>query len=401
MILPQRPQRTQRKLKIPLLHFTLSVWLFLAAFFESRIAFFAPQQARAAVNTLMPLPAPLVTPSATAMDDPLQPRPPAWPSATLKRAPSPAAIMSATNVDKWMRADAALQAAICMTDTQINLQEGQIVVPILLYHFVGRATLERKDVSTSRYNVTAADFEAHLVLLRQLGYHTVTVGEIAAALLDGQTLPERPVAITFDDGWSEQYSIAFPLLQKYGMKATFYVPSSYPVGKRFMTWEQLVELRDAGMEIGSHTRKHVNLLDVTDKVADAEITTSKATLEKKLDITIQSLAYPYGLYSKRVVALAQQAGYRAAAGLGGTLLHSQTNLYALPRIEIRGTATLADFVAHLPWRGQGTSLCPAIQPTAPSPDLQTDASSALPTPIPQPITCTSSITRYSLPITDY
>lgn len=269
-----------------------------------------------------------------------------------------------TALDTYLRADATLQAAICMSDTQLSLRAGQIIAPILLYHFVGRETLERDGASITRYNVTAANFDAQLALLHRLGYQTVTVGEIAAALRGEGVLPERPIAITFDDGWLEQYSVAFPLLQKYGMKATFYAPSSYRAGGRYVTWEQLAELHDAGLEIGSHTRKHVNLLAVSAEDASYEISGSKSTLEEKLGITIESIAYPYGLYSGSTIALAQQAGYRAAVALGGSPQQSQANLYALRRFEIHGAHTLADLIAYLPWRGQSTALCPANEESA-------------------------------------
>lgn len=267
-----------------------------------------------------------------------------------------------TALDSYLHADAALQASVCLSDTQLGLREGEIVVPILLYHFVGRESLERDGASTTRYNVTTADFDAQLALLHRLGYQTVTVGEITAALRGEGILPVRPIAITFDDGWVEQYSIAFPLLQKYGMKATFYVPSSYTTGGRVVTWEELEELRDAGMEIGAHTRKHVNLLSVSAEDASYEIFGSKSVLEAKLDITVESMAYPYGLYSGSTVALAQQAGYRAAVALNASPKQSLSNLYALRRFEIHGDHTLADLIAYLPWRGQGTALCPATPP---------------------------------------
>jgi peptidoglycan/xylan/chitin deacetylase (PgdA/CDA1 family) len=267
-----------------------------------------------------------------------------------------------TALDTYLHADAALQASVCLSDTQLSLREDEIVAPMLLYHFIGRESLERDGDSTTRYNVTTANFDAQLALLRRLGYQTVTVAEIAAALRGEGTLPERPIAITFDDGWVEQYNVAFPLLQKYGMKATFYILSSYTAGERYVSWEQLEALRDAGMEIGSHTRKHANLLAVSAEDAGYEISGSKSVLEAKLDITIESIAYPYGLYSGSTVALAQKAGYRAAVTLSGSPKQSLSNLYALRRFEIHGDHTLTDLIAYLPWRGQGTALCPAAPP---------------------------------------
>lgn len=309
----------------------------------------------------MPSPTPTPTPSPTATPT-LTPSPPSTASPTATPLPTLTPTPDMTVLDTYLHEDVALQTAICMSDTQLSLREGEIVAPMLLYHFVGRESLERDGASTTRFDVTTANFDAQLALLHRLGYQTVTVAEIAAALRGEGTLPERPIAITFDDGWAEQYSIAFPLLQKYGMKATFYVPSSYSTGGRVVTWEELEELRDAGMEIGAHTRKHVNLLAVSVADASYEISGSKSMLEAKLDITVESMAYPYGLYSGSTVALAQKAGYRAAVALNASPKQSLSNLYALHRFEIHGAHTLTDLIAYLPWRGQGTALCPEAPP---------------------------------------
>lgn len=256
-----------------------------------------------------------------------------------------------------LRADPALLTEVCRPDRTFTPGADEVVVPILLYHFVGREALEADGLSTTRYNVTTADFAAQLALLHYLGYQTVTVSEVIDALLGEATLPERPIALTVDDGWVEQYTHLFPLLQRYGMKATFYVPSTYPIGGRFVTWEYLAEMVAAGMEIGSHTRKHVNLTEVDDAVLWRELATSKATLEEQLEITVDSISYPFGAYNGKVAATAAQVGYRGAVALGTSPKQAVGARYALNRVEIFGDRPLIDFVSRLPWRGSHTPLC--------------------------------------------
>lgn len=246
---------------------------------------------------------------------------------------------------------------LCAPDPTFNLKEGEIVVPILIYHFVGRSVLEKDGRSVSRFNVTAADFEAQLALLQQLGYHTVTVGEIAAALNGTGTLPERPIALTFDDGWREQYEVAFPLLQKYGRRATFFVVTTHIGYSRFMGWEELTEMRDAGMEIASHGRKHINLADADDKDAWLEITLSREKLEEESGIAVVSFAYPFGEYRRGLPAMLERAGYQVAVGIGWSVVHKPAGRYYIRRIEVNGQGTLPTFLKSLPWRGEGTSLC--------------------------------------------
>ncbi|MGB9777082.1 MAG: polysaccharide deacetylase family protein [Anaerolineae bacterium] len=250
-----------------------------------------------------------------------------------------------------------LKEHLCAPDLTYHLKEGEVLVPILVYHFVGRETLERNGHSISRFNVTAADFEAQLLLLKQLGYHPVTVSEIAAVLEGKATLPQRPVAITFDDGWREQYDVAFPILQRYGMRATFFVSTSFIGYPRFMTWEELAELRDAGMEIASHGRKHVNLADADDREAWREIARSKEVLEEKLGVSVVSFAYPYGGYRKGLPAMLERAGYQVAGGVGASPVQRPERRYYLRRTEVNGLHSLKVFLNRLPWRGAGTSLC--------------------------------------------
>lgn len=253
--------------------------------------------------------------------------------------------------------DPALQQLLCKPDPEGLLAEDELQAPILLYHFVGRQALEQNGRSTSRFNVTATDFAAQLALLQQLGYHTVTLREIAAALRGEATLPSHPIALTFDDGWVEQYDIVFPLLQKYGMRATFFIPSTYPVGGRFITWEQLQTLADAGMEIGSHGRRHQQLTTLSTAVAADEIRRSKTELEAHLGRPVTSFSYPYGSAHETHQYLVADAGYTAAVGLGPASVQSLSRIYYLRRIEVQGTYTLADLLRWLPWRGEGSGLC--------------------------------------------
>lgn len=353
------------ELKYRLLTVLTLAGLLLLGYFGSRQPFPISQPADAMdlpplTSTATATVSPTTTPSPTAT-----PTPTPTPTATFTPMPSPTPTITPTPtpdmtvLDAHWDTDAALPELLCQPDQEVSLREGEVLVPILLYHFVGRGTMEADGQSQSRFNVTVADFDAQLAILHRLGYQTVTVGEIAAAISGTYALPPRPIAITIDDGWIEQYSVMFPLLQKYGMRATFYIPSNYPVGGRFVTWEQLQEMVDAGMEIGSHTRTHADLTAVDLEIASYELTASKRVLEEKLGITVLSVSYPFGNYSGAVIELARNAGYQAAVAVGPPSRQSVANLFALRRIEIIGTEPLLKFVSWLPWRGQGTELCPA------------------------------------------
>lgn len=278
----------------------------------------------------------------------------------LTQTPSPPSSPQRVDLSSFydqLRRNPVLLNAICQPDTTFKLHDGHVAVPILLYHFVGRTTLEEEGKSSTRYNVTIDDFRAQLAVLHRLGYQTITVSEIAQAINNDQPLPDRPVAITVDDGWIEQYTNIFPLLQQYNMRATFYIPSAYPVGERLMTWEQVKALNDAGMEIGSHTHTHIDLTTMDQSAAWQQLVLSKQILEKALNTPVLSISYPFGNYTSNLKAMAARAGYESAVALAPSVIHGQYDLYNLHRLEIFGTATLTEFVDLLPWRANGTTLC--------------------------------------------
>jgi peptidoglycan/xylan/chitin deacetylase (PgdA/CDA1 family) len=253
--------------------------------------------------------------------------------------------------------DPALQEALCQPASLPTLQRGQVLAPILLYYHVGEAALESGGSSASRFNVTEANFEAQLMSLNELGYHSVGVSRIVAALARKGPLPERPIAISFDDGRIDQYQAIFPLLRRHALIGTFYIPSAYPGGEETVSWEQLAEMAAAGMEIGSHLQTRADLRFVSEEQAWREIRMSKVDLEKKLSVLIETFAYPFGAYLAELGTRVSRAAYLGGAGLGPSAVQGLGSLPYMSRIEIRGDEALSDFLRLLPWHGEGTPFC--------------------------------------------
>ncbi len=313
-----------------------------------------PAPAATPAQAATPTAQPAATATATARPS-ATPTPTARPTRPARPTATPSPDLSALTAR--LRKDPLLRAALCQPDMPLTVKEGQITAPILLYHFVGRQAMESGGRSNSRYNVTRADFELQLEILYRLGYQTVSMRDVSAALSGTLTLPPRPVVITLDDGWVEQYDHAYPLLQKYKMTATFYVPSTYPVGGRFVTWEQLQGMLKNGMEIGGHTRSHRDLARIGSGAAWLELNGGKATLEEKLGVTITTVSYPYGNHTRTTLALAKKAGYLTGVTLGAIPQHSAASRYRLTRTEVIGTRSVSAFLDYLPWRGQGLGVC--------------------------------------------
>lgn len=182
-------------------------------------------------------------------------------------------------------------------------------VPILVYHTV-RPWRADDGPSARQYNVTPETFEAQLALLKERGYESIAFDELEAALLRGGTLPEKPVLITLDDGTASHYDHAFPLLKKYGFTATFFVFTNAIDRPNYLTSAQILEMREAGMRFGNHTRYHQYLTRLPEAEASEEMRTGKERLETLLGEEVAVIAWPFGLYDEAVIAEAERLGHR-------------------------------------------------------------------------------------------
>lgn len=153
----------------------------------------------------------------------------------------------------------------------------------------------------------------------------------------GAELPARPVIISLDDGWENQYIHAFPILTKYHYPATFFVVANYVGGRGFLSLDQLRAMVTAGMSIGSHSRSHPRLERITSpKVLWDEIYGSKKILETELSVPVTEFAYPYGSYNAAAVTMVRLAGYKAARACNFGNLHSTNDVYWLSAVIAPG-----------------------------------------------------------------
>jgi peptidoglycan/xylan/chitin deacetylase (PgdA/CDA1 family) len=199
--------------------------------------------------------------------------------------------------------------------------------------------------------VSATQLDAQLDYLSRGGFTTVSVKEVLDAQDGHGSLPDHPIVLTFDDGFAEHYATVLPLLQKRKQKATFFIVSGWtgndPAQRRIdpqvhrphLVWSEVRALRDAGMEIGSHTVTHGSLVDLKHADLRVELEQSKADLERELSMPIDVFAYPFTRQHIRVRQAVQHAGYRAAlvGPRGGS------DRLELQRITIRGSLSLSDF----------------------------------------------------------
>ncbi len=163
----------------------------------------------------------------------------------------------------------------------------------------------------------------------------------------GTPLPPHPVILSFDDGWSDQFTYAFPILQKYDYPATFFVFTNAIGRKGFLTWANLRTLVASGMSIGDHTRSHPFLTNITStSTLWDEIDESKKLLEKELGVPVGEFAYPFGRYNPAIMSLVREAGYRSARGDFYSGDQSDDRLFELSAMNV--PTTLARFESLLP-----------------------------------------------------
>ncbi len=199
-------------------------------------------------------------------------------------------------------------------------------VPILAYHQVSSLP--------EVYSIDAAEFDQQMQYLSEHGYTAISLAELFAARQSGSKLPPRPIIITFDDGYEDNYITALPIMEKYKLKGTVFVIAGQVGQTEYMTWEQLKAAQAKGMEIGSHTYSHTALTDISPSEQLNELVRSKQVLEAKLGQPVQFLAYPYGQYSVATMAALQQAGYTGACTGRPGLATTGRDVYQLNRINI-------------------------------------------------------------------
>lgn len=216
-------------------------------------------------------------------------------------------------------------------------------IPILMYHSISSDASPRFRPCI----VTPEAFDKHLSYLEQCHYTAVTVTQFVQAMAkEGSTLPPRSVILTFDDGYADFYTSAFPALQRHGFTATLYVTTAFVGGtsrwlqhmgegmRPMLTWEQLTEISASGIECAGHTHTHPPLDMLPPSVACDEIVRSKDLLEDHLGQPVSSFAYPFGYYNASVRRIVQVAGYASACAIKRTLSSLHDNPYALARLAI-------------------------------------------------------------------
>ena len=225
----------------------------------------------------------------------------------------------------------------------------ETVVPILMYHNIN----DSYNIENSNIEISNDKFEEHLDYIKKNGYTTITLDDYLLFSQGEKSLPDKPIIITFDDGYLNNYTNAFPMLKERNMKATIFVITgrmgmqggvTYP----HFTWEQAKEMEDSGLiDIQSHTYFHNDLSAVSEETVSMELRKSRFMIYKYLNKKSDFLAFPYGNFNENVKELAKKAGYKACVeiktGIPG-VNRVYSDVFALKRITAFGTMSGDDLI---------------------------------------------------------
>ena len=203
-------------------------------------------------------------------------------------------------------------------------------VPILEYHMITDET----DEESYGYAVPPADFAAQLDYLKSEGYTTITLMDFLRAKKGKQELPEKPIILTFDDGYEDNYTEMLPLLEERGMTGVVFMVTNDIGQKGYLTWDELKDMAAYGIEIGSHTANHLPLTTLDRDKQMEEIKLSKLLMEWNGLPTVFTLSYPMGDYNTAIPVYLRQNQYLAAVTGDAGLNTFETNPYLLQRTNI-------------------------------------------------------------------
>lgn len=202
-------------------------------------------------------------------------------------------------------------------------------VPILMYHYIRDAPAD--DKLGLALSVTPQNFAAQMAWLNDHDFETIKLSDLADTerIEISKVIGEggKPIIITFDDGYTDAYDQAFPILKQNNFVADFFIITNYVAENEYMDWSQISALKKAGMEIGSHTLTHPDLTDLETADARHQIADSK-------DDTVV-FCYPAGRYNDQVRDLVKEAGYVAAVTTKSGVATQDSKLFDLPRIRIK------------------------------------------------------------------
>ncbi len=220
--------------------------------------------------------------------------------------------------------------------------------PILMYHYISTAPSAQDRI---RYGLSVPPemFEAQLKLLHDNGFTTITLRDLYEYLAVGTPLPEKPILLTFDDGYVDNYTNAFRILQKYGMSGTFFVLTGKADAgdPAYLSWDMIQEMSKAGMDIQLHSRDHLDMRNRSYDWLVFQIIGGRQSIEGHTGKPVIFIAYPSGKYDANVQRFLANTNFWAAVTTAFGTSHVLKDALLWDRVRIAGQLRLQDFARLL------------------------------------------------------
>lgn len=248
----------------------------------------------------------------------------------------PAVSQAVSNQENLKPGEAAVHRG---QDVTYSVPEG---VSVLMYHMIGpqknNAAIENPD-----------NFRRQMKYLKDHGYHPITMQELYDYVTKGSALPEKPVCITFDDGYEDSYKIVYPVMKEMGFPWTVFVITDDVGRPNYLTWDQLKEMANSHtVTIANHTLSHPKLHNLGTKAEkEKEIVGANQALKYHLGIDNVWLAYPYGDYDDEVIDICKKAGIKMAVTTDAGRVHVGSEPFDLKRVYIGNDVNIDHFAERL------------------------------------------------------
>jgi peptidoglycan/xylan/chitin deacetylase (PgdA/CDA1 family)/glycosyltransferase involved in cell wall biosynthesis len=217
------------------------------------------------------------------------------------------------------------------------IRKRKMEIPVIMYH---RVIKNVNEAGKHGIYVTCDQFEEHMKYLRNKGFNTVSIDDV----IRGTSKGYKNIIITFDDGYEDNYSNAFPILKKYGFTALIFLTAGLDFNKwdcdenepvvKFLNQREILEMKQYGIEFGAHTLTHPNLSKLSYDEAYKEITESKKNIEKKTGDDVRVFAYPYGEANNETIDIVKNAGFFCAFATEKGPLGIHEDIFRIRRIAV-------------------------------------------------------------------
>jgi peptidoglycan/xylan/chitin deacetylase (PgdA/CDA1 family) len=208
----------------------------------------------------------------------------------------------------------------------------QYVVPVIMYHRID------EDADISKLSVSPEAFRTHMYFLKRHNYNVIRLEDLADLIKKGK-VPYKTIAVTFDDGYENNYTKAYPVLKELGIPATIFISPALIGREGYLTWSQVIEMSESGfISIGSHAMTHAYLPDLPEQGLDREIFDSKRAIEDHIRKAVASFSYPVGAFNDYARGKVIKAGYRAAVATNPGRDYPDDDVFAMKRLRISRTS---------------------------------------------------------------